>query len=276
MTARMAERIVAMMGLSLAMGVGGAQGVPAAQTPGAPVQTPTGPSTSMTPPVVSPSNGRTNTLTHGTSPVAGVAGPGGVSGAPVQTPELATPDVKADGDKGSVGEIPIDTPGATDPKDVSAVGSPVPAPPRAVWIPQGAGLSLRLNRAVSSDSDKNGAMVDGVLLAPVKLSNGTMLAKGTPVRATVLAVAAAGQIASAGALSLQVVRVGNVAVTTNVVEFDGQRGKTEVADANPEKGTEAMVQAGASLQFKVLGAGDAWDSDRRTGNGKIAGRAGKL
>jgi hypothetical protein len=183
-----------------------------------------------------------------------------------QTPALPEPTVKADGDKTLTGEIPLDTPGANDPKDVSAVSSPVPASRGGLWIKPGTALSLQMDQPVSSGKHGNGTLVDGILLQPVRMANGALLPKGTPVKATVLAAAPAGKIQSAGVLSLEVVRVGAVAVNTNVLEFTGQPGKADVADANPEKGTEAMVQPGAMLQFKVLGAGDTWDSSQQRGS----------
>ena len=168
--------------------------------------------------------------------------------------------VKADDDKGLVGEIPLDTEGVPDPKDVSAVGSPVSgAGVKGVWIKASTAVSVRLTQAASSGVQRNGDMLTGVLTAPVTASNGSVLKAGTPVKATVLSAAKAGVVQSAGVLSLQVVQVGGVPVTTDVLEFMGQEGHRDVADANPEKGTEAMVHAGAALKFQVLGSGDKLD-----------------
>ncbi len=178
--------------------------------------------------------------------------------------------VKADDDKGLVGEIPVNTPDVPDPKDVSAVGSPTAGlrgGAEAVRIKASTAVNVTLTQAVSSGVQRNGAMLEGVLAGPVTASDGRVMKAGTPVQVTVLSVAKAGMVQSAGVLSLQVVRVGGVAVTTDVLEFLGQEGHRDVADANPEKGTEAMVQAGAPLKFQVLGSGDKFDGNETAGKG---------
>jgi hypothetical protein len=179
-------------------------------------------------------------------------------------PPAAT--VRAEGDKGVEGELPLDTAHVPDPKDISATASPVsaiPGPGRGVRIKAETPLSVKLNQAASSGSQRNGDTLTGTLLAPVAASNGTVMKAGTPVKATVLSAAKAGQVQSAGVLSLEVFEVGGVRVTSNVLEFAGREGHRDVADANPEKGTEAMVQAGATLQFKVLGSGDKSNPNER-------------
>ena len=153
----------------------------------------------------------------------------------------------------------MDTPGAQDPADVSQQGSPIRAERRGSWIKAETPLNVKFNTNVSSGSVLNGDTVSGVLTAAVKTAEGSILPPGTPVKATVLSAAAAGKVQSAGVLSLQVFQVGRLPVISNVLEFSGQEGRREVADANPDKGTEAVVQAGAPLSFRALGSGDKPD-----------------
>jgi hypothetical protein len=170
--------------------------------------------------------------------------------------KIANPKVQADRDAGLLGETPLDSPEVPDPTDISVEGSPLGAARPGVWIRANTPLSIRLTEAVSSGIQRNGDTLAAVLMEPVKASDGTVLKPGTPVKATVLSAARAGQMQSGGVLSLQVFQVGGLPVISNVLEFDGQEGKREVADANPEKGTEAMVQSGSVLKFQVLGSGD--------------------
>jgi hypothetical protein len=167
--------------------------------------------------------------------------------------------VKADDDKGLVGELPVNTPDVPDPKDVSSVTG-LRGGAETVKIKASTPVKVTLAQGASSGGQRNGDMLRGVLADPVTVSNGKVMKAGTPVEVTVLSVAKAGMVQSAGVLSLQVVQVGGVAVTTDVLEFVGQEGHRDVADSNPEKGTEAMVQAGAPLKFQVLGSGDKSDA----------------
>ena len=89
----------------------------------------------------------------------------------------------------------------------------------------------------------------GVLVDPVNTGNGSVLAPGTPIKATVLSAAAAGKVQSAGVLSLQVYQVGGLQVISNVLEFAGQEGHREVADANPDQGNGGGSPGGNSTQL---------------------------
>jgi hypothetical protein len=190
--------------------------------------------------------------------VTAQTGPLASARAQAKTP-VPTPKVAADGDAGLVGEVPLDTRTVPDPTDASLPESPVASGRAPVRIRANTPIKLRLTQAVDSGAQRNGDTVAGVLLDPVRASNGTVLKPGTPVKATVLAAAKAGQLQSAGVLSLQLYQVGGLPVTSNVLEFSGNEGKREVADANPEKGTEASVQPGTELRFEVLGSGDQDD-----------------
>jgi hypothetical protein len=179
------------------------------------------------------------------------------TGTPVVKSGVQTPVVRAEDDKGTAGEMPLDTASVPDPTDRSALESPTVAmrAGHGDRIPEKTALSVRLDRALSSATVRNGDVLHGALLQPVRTAHGATLAAGTRVTATVLSVAKAGEIASPGELTLELLQVGGLPVASNVVEFDGQPGHRDVADSNPDKGTEAVVAAGAPLRFQVLGDG---------------------
>ena len=181
--------------------------------------------------------------------------------------------VRADGDAGLTGESPLDTQGVPDPSDVSLEESPIRATRPGTWIKAQTPLKVKLSHTATSGSVKNGDTVAGVLVDPVKTGNGSVLGPGTPIKATVLSAAAAGKVQSAGVLSVQVFQVGGLQVISNVLEFTGHEGHREVADANPDKGTEAVVQAGVPLSFLALGSGDKPDPSERPEAGVGAVRA---
>lgn len=204
--------------------------------------------------------------------------------AQAQTPAAPTPPptirnsttvppapVKAGNDQGSAGEMPLNTAGEQPATDAAPAGSPVMAGARAGYFLPGTALHLRLSQGIDSGHQRNGDSVKGVLLVPVKAANGKVLGKGTPISATVVSSAAAGTMRSFGVLSLQVYRVGDVGVFTDVLDFDGQEGHKDLPDSAPDKGTEASVAPGAILTFKVQGAGDNPDlvdrGGRRNGGG---------
>ena len=178
-----------------------------------------------------------------------------------------TPKVKAEDNKSSTGEIPLDSAATADPADVAATSSPMEVQRRGLYLLPGTAISLRLAGPASSGTLHNGQLVDGKLLRPVRIAAGTVYPTGTPVRVTVLSSAPAGKIQSAGVLTIQAVRVGPVAVITNVLEFDGKEGHKDVADAAPAKGSEAMIQSSATLNFKVLGPGNTPAPDKTDDQG---------
>ena len=185
----------------------------------------------------------------------------------------ASAAVRTDGDAGLTGETPLDTQGVSIPTDISLEGSPLRATRPGAWIKAETPIRIKLSRAVTSGTVKNGDTVVGVLVDPVKTGNGSLLAPGTPIKATILTAAAAGKVQSAGVLSLQVYQVGGLQVISNVLEFAGQEGHREVADANPDQGTEAVVQAGTPLSFRALGSGDKPDPNEPPETGPGSGRA---
>ncbi len=145
--------------------------------------------------------------------------------------------------------------------DASALESPVAASPTAVALPKGSSVSVQLTEAVDSGTTKNGDAVRGVLSAPVKTVRGETLPAGTAVTGTVVSSAKAGELQSAGELSMQLTRVGNAAIVSDVLDFNGKEGHKDVADSAPAKGTEAMVPAETVLTFKVLENGRATGLD---------------
>jgi hypothetical protein len=104
--------------------------------------------------------------------------------------------------------------------------------------------------------------VHGTLAQPVKDARGRMVPAGSKVEATVVSAAPAGTMQSAGVLSLQLTRVNGVALVSDVAEFAGKEGHREIADANPQKGTEATVDSGTPLTFHVVENGPATGLDR--------------
>ncbi len=177
---------------------------------------------------------------------------------PPPVPEaLDTPSVKtAPSNTPQPPTLLLDTPSVDPPSDMSATASPVAPERRASTLPVGTAISVQMTEAVSSGGQRNGDTVHALLAAPLQTSTGS-LPRGTPVQATVVSAARAGTMASAGVLSLQLTRVGTVPIITDVVDFNGQEGHKDVADSAPQKGTEALVQAGALLQFHVMQNGPA-------------------
>ena len=115
-------------------------------------------------------------------------------------------------------------------------------------------LTLKLGRSIDSGRLKNGDTVAATLASPVALSPKGTLDAGTPVEITVVETLPAGRISSAGEFSLQVVRVGPVAVSTNTMTYRGQPGHKDLPDSAPAAGTDAVLAAGAELVFHVLPA----------------------
>jgi hypothetical protein len=112
----------------------------------------------------------------------------------------------------------------------------IPQIPNAFGITQGTKLHVRLRQPVDSAHAHNGDMADGVLTEAA----GSAPA-GSPVKLTIVAASAAGQMSSAGELSLQVVSINGETVLSNVITVLGETGKTYLADDEPNRGTEAII-----------------------------------
>ena len=171
---------------------------------------------------------------------------------------LDTPSAQAVSDAAGKGaETPLDSSVPQPNGDASALSSPVAAGANGASIRVGTEVQMILSQAVDSGSKRNGDSVQGVLAAPLRTSAGAVLPKGTVVMGTVVSSAKAGEVVSGGVLSLQLTRVGAVHVITDVLDFNGKEGHKDVADAAPEKGTEAAVASGSVLRFKVMEQGRA-------------------
>jgi len=136
-------------------------------------------------------------------------------------------------------------------------------------------LKVQMQERVSSADARNGQTVHGQLTEALTFE-GRTFAAGTPVTVTVVAVAKAGEISSAGELSLQVEAVGQEEVLSDVMVVLGKEGTRELGDSAPAKGTEAVVEAKSVLAFHVVPLGLAYQ-DPKSGQGKrleVAGAVG--
>lgn len=103
-------------------------------------------------------------------------------------------------------------------------------------ISPGTPIVVRLNQSVDSGHVKNGQTLKGTLVRAVGNA-----AAGSPVEITVITAAAAGTMASAGELSLQVTRINGSNVLSKVITAQGKAGPRDAADADPARGTEATI-----------------------------------
>ena len=126
-------------------------------------------------------------------------------------------------------------------------------------------LKVQMQERVSSADARNGQVLHGQLTEAVTIE-GRVFAVGVPVTVTVVAVARAGEIDSAGELSLQVEAVGKEEVLSDVIVILGKEG-TKVLGNAPAKGTEAVVEAKSVLTFHVVPLGLAY-RERQAGQGK--------
>ncbi|QEE27418.1 hypothetical protein FTW19_04965 [Terriglobus albidus] len=135
-------------------------------------------------------------------------------------------------------------------------------------------LKVQMQERVSSADARNGQTLRGQLTEAVTLE-GRAFAVGAPVTVTVVAVAKAGEINSAGELSLQVEAVGQEEVLSDVIVILGKEGTRELGDSAPAKGTEAVVEAKSVLTFHVVPLGLA-NRERRLGQEKRLEAAGAV
>jgi hypothetical protein len=150
--------------------------------------------------------------------------------------------------------------------DGAVEASPAPEPKRTVVgsIAPGTALPITLSEAVDSGKLKNGSTLEATLTSavPVKLSgtqcegtcSGITVPAGAKVTVSVVGAVPADKISSAGEMSLQVMKVGEFSVYCDTQTFKGKEGHKDVADSAPDKGTDAMLAAGAALTFHVLPA----------------------
>ncbi|HEY9138582.1 MAG TPA: hypothetical protein VIM67_09940 [Terriglobus sp.] len=112
----------------------------------------------------------------------------------------------------------------------------------ALGIPSGAPIVVRLNQDVDSGHVHNGQVLQGTLIRAI----GDAPA-GSPVEITVVSAAAAGQMSSAGEISLQVTRINGSSALSQVITAQGKAGPRDVPDADPAPGTEAKITADQQL-----------------------------
>ena len=155
-------------------------------------------------------------------------------------------------DDTSVPASPVGGPTSVHRADDSSVpASPVTAEVAPASLKVGTVLRVQLAKALDSGTLHEGDNLTGKLVGGVRTSAGQAIAAGASVTATVVSAAPAGKIASAGELSLQVTKVGTVAVVSDVLSFEGQEGHKDLPDSAPAKGTDAKVAAGRVLTFRV-------------------------
>ena len=111
-------------------------------------------------------------------------------------------------------------------------------------IATGMPIEVRLDAGIDSAHAVNGQRLRGKL---VKAAGNAP--EGSPVELTVVAVAAAGRMSSAGELSLQIVRMNGRDELSQVITEQGERGARLTADAAPAKGTEASISPQQTLIF---------------------------
>jgi hypothetical protein len=169
--------------------------------------------------------------------------------------------------------------------DSSAQSSPIQATPRApvtdssaeaspIRSNNGSGASvaphteiaLKLSRSIDSGHLKNGDTVAATLARPVALTPTGSLSAGTAAELTVVETLPAGRISAAGEFSLQLEKVGSIAVYTDTLTYRGKVGHKDLPDSAPAVGTDARLAAGAELVFHVLPAPQPANGPQKTGN----------
>lgn len=129
--------------------------------------------------------------------------------------------------------------------DTAALNAALPIanmPNNSLGIPSGTPIVVHLNQSVDSGHVRNGQMLRGTLVRAV----GNAPA-GSPVEITVVSAAAAGQMSSAGELSLQVTQINGSNALSQVITAQGKSGPRASPDADPARGTEAQISADQQL-----------------------------
>ena len=121
---------------------------------------------------------------------------------------------------------------------------PMEAVSNPLRIKSGTPIRILLHKTADSGHVRNGDTLNATLAEPI-----AGLPKGTPVQLTVVQATQAGFMTSAGELSVQVTRIGNYSVLSEIVTALGKEGKREVADAAAATGTEAEFAAGQPFTF---------------------------
>lgn len=137
--------------------------------------------------------------------------------------------------------------------DSSAQASPIGSGARGgAYVAPHTAIAVRLANAIDSGHLKNGDTVHATLTNAVRLSPQGTLNAGTPAELTVVETLPAGRLYASGEFSLQLLRVGSVAVYTDTLTYRGKAGHKDLADSAPQVGTDAGLASGAELTFHVL------------------------
>lgn len=129
----------------------------------------------------------------------------------------------------------VSTVGSDTTADSAALGI-APMRNNTLGIAVGTPIVVHLNQAVDSGHVQNGQILRGTLVHAVGDA-----AAGSPVELTVVSTAAAGQMFSAGELSVQVTRINGSTALSQIITAQGKIGGRATADSIPERGTEAQI-----------------------------------
>ena len=106
----------------------------------------------------------------------------------------------------------------------------------SLGIAAGTPITVRLKDTVDSGHVKNGQTIRAMLVNAVPGAPA-----GSDVELSVVSSAAAGQMNSAGELSIQIVRINGSEALSQVITAQGKQGAALTADGAPARGTEAQL-----------------------------------
>ena len=137
--------------------------------------------------------------------------------------------------------------------DSSVQASPTGSGERgSAYVAPHTAIAVRLVSAIDSGHLKNGDTVHATLTNAVMLSPHGTLNAGTPAELTVVETLPAGRLYASGEFSLQLLRIGSVAVYTDTLTYRGKAGHKDLPDSAPQVGTDAGLASGTELTFHVL------------------------
>jgi hypothetical protein len=144
------------------------------------------------------------------------------------------------------------------------------ATPIVQEIPAGAVIPVRMIDPISSNQNELGQVFRGVLAAPVVFNNQVVLPQGTPAEVRLVGLDTAGHLSGRNHMSLQLDRIGNQPVHSQVIGFRGSsQGKKTARSA----GIGGAIGAGVGAIFGG-GSGAAIGAGLGAGTG-VATRAFK-
>lgn len=137
--------------------------------------------------------------------------------------------------------------------DSSVQASPVGSGERgSAYVGPHTAIAVRLVNAIDSGHLKNGDTVHATLASAIRLTPQGTLTAGTPAELTVVETLPAGRLYASGEFSLQLLRIGSVAVYTDTLTYRGKAGHKDLPDSAPQVGTDAGLASGTELTFHVL------------------------